>query len=61
MTPTQIEAALMPFIDKCLDDKGKIDVAKLKIVALRELDIVIGHNKSYDLRALIEYDYPEYA
>lgn len=57
----QIMELLMPQIDKCLNSKGKIDISKMKAVLRRELKAPIGHNKAYDLRALIEYDFPEYA
>jgi Cdc6-like AAA superfamily ATPase len=61
LTVQHIVDELMPLIDKTLNDKGRIAIPKLKLVLLKELGIRIGHNKSYDIRALIEYDHPEYA
>lgn len=60
LTVQQIVDNLMPFIDKTLDANGRIQVAQLKLVLMKELGIRVGHTKSYDIRALIEYDHPEY-
>ena len=51
----------MPFIDKTLNKHGRIQTAKLKLILKKELGIRVGHTKSYDIRELIEYDFPEYA
>ena len=61
LTVQQIIDALLPLIDKTLNESGRIGIPKLKLVLLKELGIRVGHNKSYDIRALIEYDHPEYA
>ncbi len=60
LTIDQIEAKAMLYIDKMLNDDGFIDVAKMKTILLREEGIKRGHTWYYDLKALIEYDFPEY-
>ena len=60
LTVQQIVDDLMSIIDKTLNDEGRISIPKLKLVLQKELGIRVGHNKSYDIRALIEYDHPEY-
>ncbi len=61
MTIQQIVNDLMPLIGKTLNQYGRIQIPKLKLILQKELGIRVGHNKSYDIRALIEYDFPEYA
>jgi len=61
LTVQQIVDALLPYLDKTLNQYGRIQVPKLKLILQKELGIRVGHTKSYDIRALIEYDHPEYA
>ena len=61
LTVQQIVDSVMPYLDKCLNQYGRIKIPELKLVLQKELGIRVGHNKSYDIRALIEYDNPEYA
>jgi hypothetical protein len=61
LTMDQLEAKAMLHIDKMLNKEGFIDVKKLKIILARDENIRIGLNRYYDLKALIEYDFPQYS
>ena len=61
LTVQQIVDKVMPYLDKCLNQYGRIKIPALKLVLQKECGVRVGHNKSYDIRALIEYDHPEYA
>lgn len=56
----ELEAKAMVYFDKFFNvDKGSIDIEKMKLVLQKEMRIRIGHNRAYQLRKLIEYDYPD--
>ncbi len=57
MTLDQLLAIAYSQKEKFTDDDKHIDVPKMKIV-LREQGIKIGHSKSYDLKTLMEYRFP---
>lgn len=56
LTDDQIELKLMEFADDFVDENGKVNRNKLMVIAKRKLKINLGHNKSYALKELIEYD-----
>ena len=56
LTINQLETIAMTYLDDILNDDGTISQPKLKVVLFRKEGIKIGHNKSYDLKALMEYD-----
>lgn len=62
MSIDEIELIAIDYFDKFYEkDKDKININLLKIVLKREHDppIILGHNKLYELRDLIYYDYPK--
>lgn len=56
----ELEAKAMTLFDKFFNkDKERIDIQKLQLVLRKEFKIRVGHNKAYELKNLIMYDYPE--
>lgn len=63
LTLDQIEFKLAPYLDQFMAEnkEGKLEanLVKLKTILKRKLGISIGHNKSYDLKGLIDFDIVE--
>jgi len=61
LTIDEIEAKAMTEFDYFYNkDKHSLDIEKLKVILRRKFRIPIGHNKSYQLASLIQYDHPQY-
>lgn len=59
LTLNQILEVAYPLREHYVDSNGKINAKKLRLI-LREAptNILIGYNKAYDLKTLLEYRYP---
>lgn len=59
LTDMQVVEKVYPFREQFTKD-GKINVSKLKIVAkMKPVNVHLAHNRAYDIRALLEYRYPD--
>jgi len=58
LTNTQIANMLYHLRDKFTDEDKHIDVGLMCIVATQELGIKIGHSRSYTIRKLLKYLFP---
>jgi len=54
MTDKQLATMIYALKDKLLNDKGELSAKKLRIVFLHNLDIKIGHNRSYTIKELLK-------
>lgn len=59
LTDRQIEKALLDYKEEILNDKGNISVARLRIIAKDELNLVIGHNRGYRIKEGLKMHYPK--
>lgn len=57
-TMNQLAEMAFPLRDRYTDSDGKINAAKLRIVLADRCKVRIGHNKTYDLKALLIYQHP---
>lgn len=57
-TNRQVTNMLYGLKQKYIDEDGHIDVVLLRVVASEELGIAIGHSRSYSIRKLLKYLYP---
>lgn len=59
LTDKQIEEGLLKHKQDLIDDKGRLNINYMKIIAKEKLGVVIGHNRTYRIRAAMKLHYPE--
>ena len=59
MTDKQLATMIYSLKDKILNSKGILSAKKLRIVFLHDLDIKIGHNRSYTIKELLKMMHPD--
>lgn len=59
MTNQQIAVELLKYRSEFLNPEGGIDAHLLRVVAAEKLKLQIGHSRSYTLKKMLEYKWPD--